>query len=592
VIPPREPLRIANISGFYGDKPEAAREMLEGGEIDFLTGDYLAELTMLILHKARERKPGTGYAASFLKQMEGVLGPAIERGVRIVVNAGGLNPRGMADELRRIAEALGVNARVAHLEGDDLLARLPELQAKGHALAHLDRGISLADARIEPVSANAYLGAQGIVEALRQGADVVICPRVTDASVVVGPAAWHFGWSSTQWDELASAVVAGHLIECGPQVTGGNYAFFEEVPRLVNPGFPLVEMAADGSFIVTKHPGTDGLVSVGTVTAQLLYELAEPRYANPDVVARFDTVQLESVGTDRVSVSGVRGEPRPGTCKLCINYIGGHRNTVTFGLTGLQVDEKAASIERALFERVGGREQFDEVHLELQRAAEGAVTNVGATSWLHITVKDADARKVGRAFSNRATEMLLGSIPGIFTLSPPSAGREFGVYWPALVPESEVPVTLVGPDGGETHIDVPPLPESGSPIERPARALPPLPSGPTVRSPLGALFGARSGDKGGNANIGLWARSAEAYVWLADFLTPGRLQQLMPETSALEVRRFELPNVLALNFVVVGLLGEGVASSTRTDPQAKGLGEFLRSRAVDLPVALMEGRDA
>lgn len=584
----RSPLRIANVSGFYGDKPEAALEMLEGGEVDFLTGDYLAELTMLILHKARERRPGGGFAATFLKQMEPVLGPAIERGVRIVVNAGGLAPRALAEALRAIAGELGVAARIAHIEGDDVLDRLPELQRAGHAIAHLDRGTPLASAGVEPVSANAYLGARGIVEALERGADVVVCPRVTDASLVVGPAVWHYGWGWEQWDELASAVVAGHVIECGPQTTGGNYAFFDEVPRLVDPGFPLVEIAADGSFVVTRHRGSDGLVSVGTVTAQLLYEIGGPRYVNPDVVARFDAISLEQEAPERVRVQGVRGEPRPDDVKLCLNYVGGYRNTVTFGLTGLDVDAKAASVERALLERVGGREQFDEVCVELQRAPATATTNVDATSWLHVTVKDRDPRKVGRAFSNRGTQMLLGSVPGIFTASPPGDAREFGVYWPALLPASELE-TIVCDDQGEVRLAAPEPVAAEPAVEAPRPALPAPPVGATRTVPLGRVVGARSGDKGGNANVGVWARTPLAFAWLTGYLTVERLRELMPEVGGLEVQRHDLPNLLALNFVVVGLLGDGVASCTRTDPQAKGLGEFLRSRPVEVPAVLIDG---
>ena len=584
-------LRVANISGFYGDRLSAAREMLEGGAVDVLTGDYLAELTLLILHKARQKQPHTGYAATFLRQMEQVLGTALAKGVRIVTNAGGLDPAALAEELRKLAARQGLSPRVAHVAGDDLLARLPELQARGHALAHLDRGIPLSEIPSPPVSANAYLGGWGIAEALRRGADVVVCPRVSDASLVVGPAAWRFGWAMDDWDRLAGAVVAGHLLECGPQVTGGNYAFFQEVPRLRNPGFPLAEIEADGSFVVTKHPGSDGLVSVGTVTAQLVYEIAEPAYRNPDVIARFDAIRLEQVGPDRVRVSGARGEPAPPDLKVCINYVGGYRNTMSFVLTGLDIEAKAELAREALLEKLGGAGRFDAVDVRLVRSDRpDASTNDEASAFLEVTVKDRDARRVGRAFSSRATEMLLSSYPGIYTTTPPSSEREFGVYWPALVPRAEVQESVVLDDGSVVAIPHPPHPAMRTPLAIAPPALPAAPAGPTVRAPLGAIFGARSGDKGGNANVGVWARSARAYAWLAAFLDAERFRELLPETAALEVRRFELPNVWALNFVVVGLLGEGVASCVRRDAQAKSLGEFLRSRLVDLPEALLADR--
>src|SRR5262245_39107844 len=584
-------LRVANVSGFYGDRLSAAREMLEGGPVDVLTGDYLAELTLLILHKARQKQPNAGYAATFLRQMEEVLGMALAKGVRIVANAGGLDPAALAEELRKLAARQGLAARVAHVAGDDLLARLPELQARGCELAHLDRGIPLARIPSPPVSANAYLGGWGIACALRRGADVVVCPRVSDASLVVGPAAWHFGWAQDDWDRLAGAVVAGHLLECGPQVTGGNYAFFQEVPRLRNPGFPLAEVEADVSLAGTRHPGTDGLVSVGTVTAQLLYEIAEPAYRNPDVIARFDAIRLAQVGPDRVRVSGARGEPAPAELKVCINYVGGYRNTMTFVLTGLDVEAKARLARETLLEKLGGAGRFDEVSVLLVRSDRpDARTNDEASAFLEVTVKDRDARKVGRAFSSRVTEMLLSSYPGTYTTTPPSSEREFGVYWPALVPRAEVQETVVLDDGTAIAIPHPPCPAARAPLALQPPAIPPAPAGPHVRAPLGAIFGARSGDKGGNANVGVWARSAAAYAWLAAFLSVERFRELLPETAGLESRRFELANVCTLNFVVVGLLGEGAASSVRRDAQPKSLGEFLRSRVVELPEALLADR--
>jgi hypothetical protein len=582
-------LRIANCSGFYGDRLAAAREMLEGGEVDFLTGDYLAELTMLILWKGKQRDPSAGYANTFLRQMEDVLGLALEKSVRIVVNAGGLNPAGLAAKLRELSAKLGLDAKIAHVEGDDLLPRLGELQQKGHALTHLDSGRTLAAEGIAPVSANAYLGAFGIVACLDAGADVVVCPRVTDASLVVGPAAWHYGWARDDYDRLASMVVAGHILECGPQATGGNYAFFREVPGLEHPGFPLAEIEPDGSFVVTKHPGTGGQVSIGTITAQLLYEIAGPEYVNPDAVARFDTIRLEVAGPDRVRVSGVRGEPPSGQLKLCINYAGGFRNSMTLLVTGLDVREKAALVERSLRARFTGPRAARELHFQLDEAAwPDPGSNERATARLWITAKDPDERKVGRAFSNAVTELVLASYPGLYATSPPGDASAYGVYWPALVPAAEVHEQAVLPDGRSVAIPRA-EPKASQRIEVAPPALPAPPAGPTRRAALGTLFGARSGDKGGNANLGVWARSDLAYAWLARFLTVEQLKALLPEAARHELRRYELPNLRALNFVIVGLLGEGVASSIRPDAQAKSLGEWLRAREVELPETLFRG---
>ncbi len=582
------PVRIANCSGFYGDRFAAAREMIEGGPIDFLTGDYLAELTLLILWKARMKDADTGYASTFLRQMEESLGLALERGVKIVTNAGGLNPAGLAARLRALCEKLGLRAKIAHIEGDDLLDRLDALQAAGHRLEHLDTGKPLAELAARPITANAYLGGWGIVEALDRGADIVVCPRVTDASVVVGPAAWRFGWKRDDWDRLASAVVAGHILECGAQCTGGNYAFFQEVPGLEHPGFPLAEMHEDGSFVVTKHPGTGGLVSVGTVTAQLLYEIGGPEYANPDAVARFDTIRLEEIGPDRVRVSGVRGEPAPSTTKVCINYVGGFRNTMTFVLTGLGIDEKAALVKRTLEKRLGGEKNFQDFDVHLIRTDKPEpASNEEAQAFLRVTVKDPDAKKVGRAFSNVVIEMVLASYPGFYTTSPPTPESPYGVYWPALVPAEEVEEVVVAPDGARIPVPHPKAAPLATPVEAPAIPRSPLPTGETRRVPLGTAFGARSGDKGGNANVGVWARSDAGYAWLEQFLTVERFKSLIPESRPLEVRRYVFPNIRSLNFVVVGLLGEGVSSNSRTDPQAKSLGEYLRAKGVEMPAALL-----
>ena len=582
------PVRIANCSGFYGDRLAAAREMIEAGPIDFLTGDYLAELTMMILWKARHKDNSGGYAVTFLSQMEDVLGLALDRGVKIVTNAGGLNPAGLTTELRILCETLGLKAKILHIEGDDLMPQLADLQSAGHELRHLDTDKSLSEMNVTPLSANAYLGCWGIVEALNQGADVVVCPRVTDASVIAGPAAWYHGWKRNDWDRLSGAIVAGHVIECGCQCTGGNYAFFKEVSGLEHPGFPIAEMYADGSSVITKHEGTGGEVSVGTVTAQLLYEIDKPAYFNPDVVSRFDTIEIEQEGPDRVRLFGIRGEPAPPTMKVCMNYLGGYRNQMTFVLTGLDIQAKADLVDRTLRHEMDVG-KFDVFDCSLANTVKpDAVTNQEATALLKVTVKSQNPNLVGRAFSSKIVEMVLASYPGLFCTTPPTDASPFGVYWPALVPADVVNQVVVLEDG--THMPIP-LTDPGDEmveivVEEPKSTT--VPMGKTKAVPLGTIFGARSGDKGGNANVGIWGRNDESYAWLAANLSTERVQQMMPETKGLEVRRYELPNLRSLNFVFVGLLGEGVASSRRFDGQAKGLGEFLRSRIVALPEALLE----
>jgi hypothetical protein len=359
------------------------REMLTGGDLDYLTGDYLAELTMLILGRDRMKHPDRGYAKTFLTQLEECLGLAQDRGVRIVTNAGGLNPAGLADAVRALAERLGLPVRVAHVDGDDLAPRAEEL------------GLG------KPLTANAYLGAWGIVDCLDSGADVVVTGRVTDASVTVAPAAAHFGWSRTDYHQLAGAVVAGHVIECGIQATGGNYSFFTEVPDLTCAGFPLAEIHADGSSVITKHPGTGGLVSVDTVTAQLLYEITGARYANPDVTARMDTIALSADGPDRVRISDVAGEPPPPTLKVSLNSIGGFRNSTTFVLTGLDIEKKAELVRRQL--ESGLTVKPAELEWTLARTDhDDADTEEAASALLRCVVRDPDPANVGRQFSGGA----------------------------------------------------------------------------------------------------------------------------------------------------------------------------------------------
>jgi hypothetical protein len=581
------PVRVANCSGFYGDKLSAASEML-AGPIDVLTGDYLAELTMLILWKARLKDSGLGYARTFLRQMEEVLGTCLERGVKVVANAGGLNPAGLAAKLTELAGKLGLSVRVAYLTGDDLTDRIPALQQRGIDLANLDTGQPLAQAGLPVVTANAYLGGWGIAAALEAGADVVVCPRVTDASLAVGPAAWWHGWRRDDWDALAGAVLAGHVIECGPQATGGNYSFLDEITDRRYPGFPIAEIAADGSSVITKHDGTGGLVSVGTVTAQLLYEIAGPAYLNPDVTAHFDSARLEQEGNDRVAVTGTRGSPPPPTLKVALNMLAGYRNTMTMVLTGLDIEQKAEHARSLLTASLGGTGAFDEFDVRLLRFDRpDAPTNEQATAHLRITVKGQDERATGRAFSDAVLEQALGGYAGFHLTTPPTGASAFGIYWPALVPASEVTQTVHLPDGttrGIPHTTVA-TPEPYHPVRS---SVPAVRFGAErVTVPLGRLCGARSGDKGGNANVGFWARDGVTYQWLQLNLTVELFKELLPEAAALDVERFILPNVRALNFVVHGLIAPGVAATTRPDAQAKGLGEYLRSRFVDVPAELL-----
>lgn len=584
---PGAPIRIANCSGFYGDRLSAAKEMVEGGAIDVLTGDWLAELTMLILARTRAKRPGGGFAGTFVKQMEQVMGQCLDSGIKVVTNAGGLDPDGCADAVAEVAAKLGLAPKIAYVNGDDLLPRLQELVDAGVDLAHFENGSPVGDIS-RFLTANAYLGCWGIVEALNQGADVVITGRVTDAAVACGPAAWHHGWGRNDWDALAGAVVAGHIIECGAQTTGGNYSFFTEVPGMERIGFPWADVAADGSCVIGKHDGTGGEVSIGTVTSQLLYEIGGPGYLGPDVTSRFDTIKLEQVQRDRVRVFGTKGEPPPSTLKVAMNEVGGYRNDVAIMMTGLDIEAKAKLLDDAFWVACPyAPEDFASVRRQIIRTdhVDPTSNETAAATW-KLTVKDPDERKVGRAFSNALTEIGLASIPGLYGVgSGPSGGAQYGVYRPAVVPADLVP-SYVHIDGETTVVEsvAPADTVSIVPAEGPTAV---VPDGPTERAPLGRVIGTRSGDKGGNANLGVFVRSDAAWAWIDGYLTTDRLRELLPEAAGLVIDRHRFPAIRSLNFLIHGLLEEGVASSTRQDGQAKSLGEWLRARVVEVPTALL-----
>ena len=592
-----EPIRIANCSGFFGDRPSGAIEMVEGGPIDVLTGDWLAELTMLILSRIRAKQAKGGFARTFVSQMEQVMGTCLDKGIKVVSNAGGLDPDGCADAVQQVADRIGLSPTIAYIDGDDLMPRIVEL-SESDSLQPFGSATDLGDPT-RFLTANAYLGCFGIVDALTKGADIVITGRVTDAAVTCGPAAWHHGWSRTDFDQLAGGVVAGHIIECSAQATGGNYSFFHEIEGRHDVGggarfgFPWAEVAADGSCVIGKHDGTGGVVNVETVTSQLLYEIGGPEYLGPDVTARFDTIQVEQLERDRVRVSGTRGAAPPSTLKVAMNELGGYRNSFTLALTGLDIDDKAAFAEATFWDACPyGPDDFEFVESRVVHTQKpDPATQEEATAIWKVTVKDPDERKVGRAFADAMVHTALAGIPGMYGLGGgPGSGSPFGVYRPAKIPSDLVP-QYVHVNGTTTQIDsVTPagLDRGPSGREREAeRAGEPELSATMVEVPLGSFLGTRSGDKGGDANLGVYARSDAGWAWLHAELTVERLQELLPETAALTVDRYRFPNLRSLNFVVRGLLQEGVAASTRQDAQAKALGEWLRARVVSVPDSVL-----
>ncbi len=584
----KRPIRVGNCSGFQGDRASAMADMARAGGIDVLTGDYLAEVTMLILGKARAKEPTKGYATTFLQHLDAALDHLVANGIRLVVNAGGLNPAGLAVATRDLTARRGHELRVSYVDGDDVFGRLDALQEQGHALPHITTGEPLSSWPHRPLTANAYLGGFGIAHALANGADIVVSGRVADASLLVGAAAWWWAWTTDDYDALAGAVCAGHVIECGAQATGGNFSGFRSIPDLTEPGFPIAQVAADGSSLITKHPGTRGAITADTVKAQLLYEIGGPAYLNPDVITHLDTAELTDLGDDRVEICGVRGSAPPSTTKVAITAVGGWQNNMLLALTGTDLDAKAALVERSVHGYVEAVDGIDAVAVDrIGRAQRDPDTQNAGTELLRIAVQGTE-QAAGRFFSSRMVELGLSSYPGLYAIGPPQPGSAFGAYWPALLDQAALDHTVHHHDGTTEVVAT----NSANPAAGESTPHAPPPARPTctdelVEVSLGEIVHARSGDKGGDANLGVWVRNPDAWTWLESTLTVDELRRLLPETRDLAITRHELPNLGAVNFVIRGLLGSGATSTLRLDAQAKALSEWLRARTTNVPRRLV-----
>jgi hypothetical protein len=441
-------VRVASGQGFWGDWLEAPRRQVEGGHIDYLMLDYLAEVTMSILQKQKERDPRLGYARDFVGAIESVLPAIVERGVRVIANAGGVNPPACAAAVREVGRARGVasHLRVGVVTGDDLLDRLDELLAAGHTLANMDTGEPLASVRDRVLSANAYVGSVPIVEALQRGANIVVTGRSTDTALTMAPLRHEFGWGTTDWNKLASGIVAGHIIECGAQCSGGNCLFdWRAIPDLANVGYPIVEGCEDGTFVIAKHPHTGGRISVPSVSEQLVYEMGDPRsYITPDVIADFTTIRLEAHGEDRVRVSGIQGRPPTDKLKVSVAFRSGFKAVGTLVYAWPDAMEKARLADRVLrqrLERLGLR--FDQILTEYVGVSAthgrlaGEVHDVPEVQ-LRIGVRGGDRSAVER-FTREIAPLVLNGPPSVtgFAGGRPKV-EEIVAFWPALIDKSVV----------------------------------------------------------------------------------------------------------------------------------------------------------
>lgn len=583
-------IRIANAGGYWGDDLSQFRRQVELGPVDFVTLDFLAEITMSIMQKQRSRDPRAGYARDFIAMVEETLPLLVERGTRAISNAGGVNPMACRAALLEMAGRTGRPIEVAAVVGDDLLGRLDELRGEGISLENMDDGSSFDAIRDRVSSANAYYGAWPVVEALRSGAQVIVTGRCTDTGITLAPMLHAFGWAADDWDRLAAGIVAGHIVECGAQSTGGNFTDWRRIPRFDSIGYPVIEVSADGSFVVTKHAGTGGAVTVRTVKEQLVYEMGDPRaYVTPDVVADFASARLEQAGRDRVRVWGVKGRPAPPALKVSASYLDGWKASGTLILSGPDAVAKARAFSDLFWRRLGIR--FAATHTELvgHDACWGpmAPPNVPPEILLRLSVRDPDRAKID-AFSKMVPAVILSGPPGVAVTGGRPQAQEVVAYWPALVPRDRVKATLVTAGGERT-------------LEWPTPIAPPQPAAPlapvrwpqaragrrTRRVPLSAIAHARSGDKGDTANIGVIARAPEIYPFLRRTLTPARVKRRFRGVCRGRVERHEVPNLWALNFLLHEALGGGGTVSLRLDAQGKTLAHALLAMEVEVPLALL-----
>lgn len=588
-------LRIGNAGGYWGDDLSALKRQLNGGPLDYITMDFLAEITMSILQRQRKQKPELGYATDFLDQLEECLPIIVRKKVKVITNAGGINPIGMGRKIAAMAKRMKLKVKVGIVYGDDIIDSLYELTAAGEKFKNMETGESFEDVRSRISSANIYLGAEPVVKALADGCQVIVTGRVTDTGITLAPMIHEFGWRRNDWDKMAAGVVAGHIIECGCQASGGNITDWTDVPTFDNCGYPIIEMEPSGEFVVTKHAGTGGLVSEKTVKEQLVYEMGDPsNYISPDGVARFDSIQLKPAGKNRVRVFGIKGKPEPPSLKVSMAYEEGWKSSGEILVCGPNSYDKAKVIADTFWKRLGHKYESSRT----EKVGSGSIWPSELSSGesheilLRFGVADKNYDKV-KDFGMLISALILSGPSG---MAVTGAGRprpkQVIAYWPALMKRSNAvaKVLTLASNGKEEFCEIVFPDRKHKPIREPKLIARKSfkSNGQNIEVSLRDIGYARSGDKGDTCNIGLLARSPEAYDWLVSNLTSTKVKKFFKGISHGKVIRYELDNLLALNYLLEETLGGGGTQSLMLDPQGKTLSQALLQMKVLVPASVLK----
>ncbi|ESK96349.1 duf1446 domain containing protein [Moniliophthora roreri MCA 2997] len=595
----RRPIRIGNSSGCAGDGPDQMYRLAVDGPVDAIFADYLAEMN--IAWRALEIKdhPELGYETAALTQIKWLTAAEeiAKRGIKVVHDGGALNPLGLYKAVKQYLKEKHLDhVKVAWVEGDNVTELVKaKVDTNASLFPHLDvKGLDISSVKGQILSANAYIGMRGIITALNDGAQIIICGRCCDASPLMALAAWWHGWNDYDYDKLAGSLVTGHIVECGPYATGGNFCGFKAIKDLDKvPGYPIAEVYADGTSIITKHDGTPGAVTVDTVTAQLVYEIQGPYYLNPDVVALLEGIKIEEVGKDRVRVHGVRGSPPPPTTKLAVYTLAGYQAELTLFAVGLDIKDKFELQKAQIMGKID-QSKYSKISIHTYGSCPtDPETQNDATVAIRHFIQAPKAESILGFWRTLFGIWMGGYAGGHLNMDTRTATpKPYMEYFPALIPQNMINTKVHREERvlAVTHVSQT-KPFSGQISYGPKTVTLMHIFGPFAKAPLGRIVYARSGDKGGNANVGLWVRKDEQWPWLQSFLTVDTFIRLLGRDYKPEYRieRFEMPHIRAVHFVTYGILQSGVSSSSVVDGLAKSFGEFIRARVVDIPVKFLEG---